>query len=78
MDPTKTFRSGAVSASIFLNERKKDGETVEIPSIQFQRGYTDKEGKWHHTNSLNYRDVPGAILVLSKAYEFLALKEQEV
>lgn len=77
MKPDKTFRSGAVSASVFLSEREREGDTVVVPSIQFQRGYTDREGKWHHTNSLNFRDVPGAILVLSKAYEYLTLKEQE-
>ena len=76
MDPTKTFRVGAVSASVFMNEREKDGQKIEVPSIQFQRGYKDNDGEWHHTSSLNARDIPSAILVLSKAYEFLTLKQE--
>ena len=75
--PEKRFRAGAISAAIWKNQgtSKKTGETVNFNSVTLQRSYTDKQGQWQHTNSLRASDLPKAILVFNKAYEYLTLKE---
>ena len=75
--PEKKFRAGAISATIWLNQGQKDGNSVEYKTISIERNYTDKDGKWQSTNSLRVNDLPKASIVLQKAYEHIVLKEQE-
>ncbi len=74
--PKKTFRAGAISATIWNNTADKNGETVEYSTVTFERSYKDDSGDWKTTNSLRVNDLPKASLVLQKAYEHLALAEQ--
>ena len=78
--PEKKFKAGAISATIWKNEGKSesDGKDYSFYSINLDRSYTDKEGKWQKTNSLRANDLPKAILVLNKAYEFVILKKDTV
>ena len=77
--PEKKFRAGAISATVWRNKgQTADGEETEYRSISIERNYTNKEGKWHSTNSLRVNDLPKANVVLQKAYEFLVFKEQEL
>ncbi|MXZ00021.1 hypothetical protein F4Y93_04995 [Candidatus Poribacteria bacterium] len=69
--PEITFRHGLCSASIFEQEFERGGEKLTVRTVSFQRSYLDKEGNWQQTNSLNVNDIPKAVLVLNKAYEFL-------
>jgi hypothetical protein len=69
--PVAKFKHGSVEAAIFENEIKKDGKTFTVHKVVFQRNYLDKNDKWQSTSSLDVNDVPKAILVLSKAYEFM-------
>lgn len=69
--PVITFRHGACSASVFENEYQRDDETFTVRTVSFQRRYLDKEGVWQTTNSLKIHDIPKAVLVLNKCYEFL-------
>ena len=69
--PEITFRHGPCSASIFENEYTRGGESFTVRKVSFQRSYLDKEGTWQTTNSLRVNDIPKAVLVLNKAYEFL-------
>jgi hypothetical protein len=74
--PEKRFSAGAVSVSVWKNEVKnKTGEQVEFRTISLQRAYKDKEDKWQHTNSLRLNDLPKAVLLLNKAYEYLTLRD---
>lgn len=73
--PEKKFKAGAVSATIWLNKGQKGDEEVEYKTITLERNYTDKDGKWHSTNSFRITDLPKASLVLQKAYEYLTLHE---
>ena len=73
--PEKKFRAGAISATVWLNKGHRDGEETEYRTISIERNYTDKEDKWHSTNSLRINDLPKARLVLQKAYEYLVFKE---
>ena len=74
--PEITFRHGPCSASIFENEYTRGGESFTVRTVSFQRSYLDKEGTWQRTNSLKVNDIPKAVLVLNKAYEFLTSTNQ--
>ncbi len=74
--PEKTFRASPVSATIWANEATtKDGETKMFRTISLERTYKDKDGNWKKTNSLRTNDLPKAMLVLNKAFEYISLQE---
>jgi hypothetical protein len=76
--PEKKFRAGAIQAAVWRNEgQDKDGQKTNFATISMERGYKDKEGNWKSTTSLRINDLPRAALALTKAYEYLVLKEQE-
>lgn len=73
--PEKRFRAGAISATVWQNEGQfKDGKPSSYNTISFERGYKDKEGNWKSTSSLRIADVPKAVVVLNKAYEYIVTK----
>jgi hypothetical protein len=75
--PEKKFRAGAVSATIWQNNsQKQDGSMASFNTISFERGYKDKQGNWKSTSSLRVADIPKAVVVLNKAYEYLVMKTQ--
>ena len=77
--PEKKFRAGPLSATIWANEGKNDkGEAVTYKTISFERNYMDKDGNWQKTNSLRPSDLPKALLVLQKAYEYLVLDNESI
>ena len=69
--PEITFRHGPCSASVFENEYEKGDHKFAVRNVVFQRRYQDKDGNWQTTSSLKVNDIPKAVLVLQKAYEFL-------
>ncbi|MBU0472445.1 MAG: hypothetical protein KKF65_07485 [Nanoarchaeota archaeon] len=77
--PEKKIRAVSVVATIWSNNAvNKDGETVSYKTISFERTYKDKNNEWQTTNSLRMNDLPKANLVLTKAYEYLALSDNIV
>ena len=75
--PEKKFRASPISATIWSNEvTSTDGEAKVFRTINLERTYKDREGNWKKTNSLRVNDLPKAILVLNKAYEFISIKEE--
>ena len=74
--PEKKFSTGAISATVWKNSGvSKTGEATEFQTVSLQRRYTDKKGEWKSTSTLRINDLPRAALVLSKAYEYLTLKD---
>jgi hypothetical protein len=71
--PEKKFRAGAIAATIWANQKEVDGKQTVFKTVSFERSYKDKHDEWQTTNSLRISDLPRAVLVLSKAYEYLAL-----
>lgn len=69
--PEITFRHGLCSASIFEQDFERDGEKLTVRTVSFQRSYLDRDGNWQQTNSLKANDIPKALIVLNRAYEFL-------
>ena len=70
--PEQKFQAGGIEASIFENEIQHNGKKINIKKVAFQKRYKSDQG-WKTTYSLDINDIPKAILVLSKAYEFLVL-----
>jgi len=74
--PEKKFKAGPVTATIWKNQATRpNGEKAEYYTVTIERSYKDKDDKWQTTNSLRINDLPKADLILSKAYEYLTLKE---
>lgn len=76
--PEKRFQAGGIEASIFENEAHQDGKTIKIKKVAFQKRYKSSDGSWKSTSSLDINDLPKAILVLSRAYEYLALSSESL
>lgn len=74
--PEHKFKAGSVSATIWVNQgQDKDGKQVSFKTVNFERSYIDKNGNWQSTGALRVSDLPKAILVLNKAYEYLMLQD---
>ena len=74
--PEQKFRAGSCTATVWKNKTKKDGEEREYETVTFEKSYKDGE-EWKTSKTLVSTDIPKAILVLSKAHEFIILKTQE-
>ena len=74
--PEKVFQHGGVKAAIFANEHEKDGQSFTNQSVSVQKVYRDKEGMFKTTTSLHVNDLPKAILVLQKAFDYLTVKHE--
>jgi ribosomal protein L25 (general stress protein Ctc) len=70
--PEKKFQAGGIEASVFENEIQHEGRPIKIKKVAFQKRYKSANG-WQTTYTLDLNDVPKAILVLQKAFEFMAL-----
>lgn len=74
--PEKKFRASPITATIWTNEApSKDGEPRIYRTVSLERSYKDKEGAWKSTGSLRVNDLPKAILVLNKAFEYISIKD---
>ncbi len=74
--PERKIRSGAISATVWQNEQDGPTGKVVYKTVSFERSYKDKNGQWQSTNKLRTTDIPKAVLVLSKAYEYLSLGDE--
>lgn len=75
--PEKTFRAGLLSASVFRNTVTVGDEQRLIPKVIFQKRYKKSDDTWATTGSLDVHEIPKAVLVLEKAYEYLVGRETE-
>jgi hypothetical protein len=74
--PEKRFKCGGCDASVFENEIGTSTGKAKVKKVSFQKRYKRSDGEWASTNSLDLNDIPKAILVLQKAYEYLVLGEE--
>jgi len=72
--PEKRFRCGGCEAAIFENEISMGSQIVKIKKVSFQKRYKSADGDWKSTSSLDINEIPKAVVVLSKAYEYLTCK----
>ncbi len=75
-DPEIVFRHGPCSVSVFSNKVEKGDQTFNVRSVSFQKTYMDKDGHWQTTTNLKVNDIPKAVLVLNKAFEFLTANHE--
>jgi len=71
--PEKKFKASPITATIWMNTTIKDSKELKLYSVNVERTYKDKE-EFKTTSSLRPNDIPKAVLVLQKAYEYLSLK----
>jgi hypothetical protein len=76
--PEKKFRAGAICATVWKNHSEKNGNVVEYKTVSFERSYQNNKGEWNTTSSLRSNDLPKAVLVLQKAYEYIAMKDNSI
>ncbi len=76
--PIKSFKAGAIRASIFANAQQNGyGKNQPAHRIVLDRRYKDRDGNWKSTNGFSKTELPTAIVVMQKAYEYLAMKEED-
>jgi len=75
--PEKSFKCGGCEAAVFENEVLKGGKTIAIKKVAFQKRYKNANGEWDSTHSLDINEIPKAILVLNKAYEYLVARNDD-
>ena len=75
--PVQKFRAGGITATVWENEQDKDGKKFSFHTVNVERSYTDKDGKWQTTSSMRVNDLPRLQVVCSKAFEYLTLKEEQ-
>lgn len=69
--PEKKFRTGLIQATVWNNHNEKG----DYKTVTFEKRYKKGE-EWKTTNSFNANDIAKAIVVLTKAFEYVALKEE--
>ncbi len=79
MKPERTFRIGAVSASVFVNEIDTEGGKRQVRNVSLQRRYRDdKDGDWKSSSSFGLAEMPQALAALEMAMKHVADKEAVV
>ena len=69
--PIKSFKAGAVKASVFENQNTYNGKQSTILKVVIDKSYKDSNDRWQSTNSFSANnELPKAILVLQKAFEY--------
>ena len=70
--PEKEFKAGAVRATVWRNDHLSgEGKVFNSHKVVIERIYRDANQNFKTTGSLGVNDIPKAILVLEKAYEFV-------
>ncbi len=72
--PVKKFQAGGVKVAVWANQGPKGGT---FHSATLERNFRRADGSWDATTSYRANDIPRAIAVLQKAYEFMVLSKHE-
>ena len=75
--PEKSFKCGGCEAAVFENEIAKGGMKIPIKKVSCQKRYKSADGEWKSSGSLDVNEIPKAILVLTKAYEYVCTGSDE-
>lgn len=75
--PEKIFMIGQCKAAIFRNLIVRNGQEFTVPKVKFEIRFKDKRtGRWQGTSCMTLPEIPKAILVLQKAFEYLVNGER--
>ena len=69
--PDIVFKHGRCSAAVFSKEISRGEKTFQAKTVSFQKRYLDKNGEWQNSSYLDVNDLPKAVLVLQKAFDYL-------
>ena len=69
--PDMRFKAGGLTATVWKGISPK-GTTYF--NVQLGRSYKDKDNNWKTTSSFRESDVPKAMVLLQKAYEYVILQ----
>ena len=76
--PIKEFRAGTIVATVWTDATPATGRQSPSYSIRVQKRYRDdRDGQWKTTSYLRPDELPKLALVVSRAYEFLVLRESK-
>ena len=75
--PTKVYRIGSVSGSIFEHVVDGDGGKRTVRSVSLQRSYKDGE-EWKYSSSFGIAELPVAMRVLELAQQHIEAAEAEI
>ncbi|MFH1638205.1 MAG: hypothetical protein ABIB71_07295 [Candidatus Woesearchaeota archaeon] len=77
--PIKQLRSGNISAAIWENERKVNGDVMAFKTVSLRRSWKDKEKDIWRDETINFRrqDVPKIMAIMAKLQEELYLTAEE-
>ncbi len=74
--PIQEFRAGTAVAAIWVSKNAVHGRSTAQHSIRVQKRYRDdRTGQWKTTTYFRPDELPKLSLVVSRAYEFLTLRE---
>lgn len=76
--PEMKYKASGITATIWRKTlTDKDGKQGDVFSVSFDKRYLDKEtNEWKSTSSLRAMDLPKAVFVLNKAYEYILMNGQ--
>ena len=69
--PERRFRSGRVSAAVWINEAPANGENTSRYAISLSKGYRNREGQWRRSRTFFPEDIPHIQTVTSQVLEFV-------
>ena len=73
--PVKVFRYRGISASVFENAtHDQDHQPMRFFKVNLQRAFK-RDGKFEHNSSFGRDDIPVAVRVLNRAWEFILESE---
>jgi hypothetical protein len=72
--PVKVFRHRGISASVFKNPVQRNGQISQFYKVNLQRAFKKGDG-FEHNSSFTRDEVPVAILMLNRAWQFILKAE---
>jgi len=75
--PIKKFAAGGMSVALWQNKIQAGGKEIETVSVTMERRYMDADGKWKSSSSLRANDLPRAILILQKSFDYIVSKKTD-
>ena len=76
--PIKKFRAGGVTAAVWSNPIVgEEGVEGQFMTVTLDRRYKDRDGNWQSLGLLSTYDIPKAVLVLKKAYDYIVAEKFE-
>ena len=69
--PDMRFKAGGLTATVWKGVSPKGSAYY---NVQLGKSYKDKDNNWKTTNSLRENEIPKAMVLLQKAYEYVILQ----